>query len=1261
MSKSQSPPSGGNLEQSAGELKSELSRARGWLDALFNLASEAAVMLDEQFRLIRVNPVFKRMFGYTEDEVLGRRVDDLIVPDSFREENERAADMVFQYDQINLITIRRRKDGRDLHVAVHARRVLAEDRLVGFLVVYNDLSSRRRTEEALRDSEGRFNHFMENFPGHAFIKDRQGRYIYSNADRSRGAAIDKSELIGRTDAQLFSREAVEAYTRNDEFVLATGRTVEAMEPGGEAEDGRTYLVTKFPIPRDDGSTLLGGLALDATDRFRAERALKESEANYRQLVEQSRSIILRITGDGRIAYLNEYGEQFFGYRSEELIGRPMVGTILPERDSLGRNLAYLLDDVLANPERYKLHRNENMTKDRGPVWVSWSNNPIYDRNGKLTEILAVGVDMTKQKRVEDALAARLGMEQVTAAMATRAGAAGIDELDDLIAWSIERIGRFAQVDRSYFFRFSEDRSTMTNTHEWCAPDIEPQIQLLQDLPVEAAPWATAQLLKLQMIHVPRVAALPAQARIDKELLDAQDIKSLILAPVVMDEQCYGYMGFDSVRKEKTWSEPDILLLRAVADILASAMARNWTTGALSQSEQRYRQLVESAPMGIFSLHPDGRIRQTNNQFINLVKQLGYYENFEGSLFDFPPLIDSGVAVDLIECINSDVAIINRRPVTAVDGTVFHFRYHLNPLCDEAGEAFGLEGLVEDVTELIQAEMKLKENEQYLATLLETIKAGVMIVDRRDRRIVDLNDHAARMIGLSKGEVIGRICHQFVCPMEENKCPVIDLGQTIDNSERVLLTADRTGTPILKSVTSVERQGRELLVESFIDVSELKQLVEAQKLDAASAKRILTAVNGPTPRYIDLTDRASLFISPVSLPCYAQGGDHYFVARLPAGADHPAGRTIISLKDQSGHQVGCLLKSIITDLIHQSICRGDGAQSIAASLDQLNRILTRSELLADDDFITAVVLEIDHATMETTFVSCGHPRFLVVRDGQVTALPLGRGRPGANPPLGLAARRPYDAGRFRLKPGDRVVLYTDGLTEAAVSNAVASDPGEVTSVGDLVGQVEGMLAERPDCPVEDLMDGLMARASQLSQRRIERSGINETGDDVSLIGLEIENWSRAGTTIWRPTDLDQLQEGIDRFLEEHLALWDDRGFTKPMRLQLCLEEAAANAWSHGNRQDPAKAIELRWRYGNDFHLEITDQGRGFDPFDLPDCREGVNRFKESGRGVFVIKQQADGAVWSKNGTRVTMTFRRQPGPLMQDVIDYGDRRLNIWPE
>jgi len=139
-----------------------------------------------------------------------------------------------------------------------------------------------------------------------------------------------------------------------------------------------------------------------------------------------------------------------------------------------------------------------------------------------------------------------------------------------------------------------------------------------------------------------------------------------------------------------------------------------------------------------------------------------------------------------------------------------------------------ERLASEVDERIQAEQVLRESERRLHDVLEGILTGVLIVDGQTRRIVDANPHAAQIIGLPKDQIVGRVCHQFVCPAEVGSCPISDLHQTVDRSERALLTADGARVPILKTVVSVTWQGREYLIESFMDISRLKQVQEEAK-------------------------------------------------------------------------------------------------------------------------------------------------------------------------------------------------------------------------------------------------------------------------------------------------------------------------------------------------------------------------------------------------------------------------------------------------
>lgn len=125
----------------------------------------------------------------------------------------------------------------------------------------------------------------------------------------------------------------------------------------------------------------------------------------------------------------------------------------------------------------------------------------------------------------------------------------------------------------------------------------------------------------------------------------------------------------------------------------------------------------------------------------------------------------------------------------------------------------------------QVEEELQESKNQLKTVLNSVHAGIVTINVEDHVIVDINSFALKLIGASREDVIGRVCHKYICPAEKGKCPITDLGQKFDGSERRLLTAKGEFVPILKTVTSVTMKGSKYLIESFVDISRLKQTEE----------------------------------------------------------------------------------------------------------------------------------------------------------------------------------------------------------------------------------------------------------------------------------------------------------------------------------------------------------------------------------------------------------------------------------------------------
>lgn len=133
------------------------------------------------------------------------------------------------------------------------------------------------------------------------------------------------------------------------------------------------------------------------------KALHKSEQKYRELVQHANSIILHWTRDGHITFLNEFGQRFFGYSEEEIIGQHVVGTIVPETESTGRDLRPLMQQIISDPAAFEQNINENMRKNGEKVWISWTNKLYISESSQIEGILSIGTDITKRVKAQEEL------------------------------------------------------------------------------------------------------------------------------------------------------------------------------------------------------------------------------------------------------------------------------------------------------------------------------------------------------------------------------------------------------------------------------------------------------------------------------------------------------------------------------------------------------------------------------------------------------------------------------------------------------------------------------------------------------------------------------------------------------------------------------------------------------------------------------------------------------------------------------------------
>ena len=170
----------------------------------------------------------------------------------------------------------------------------------------------------------------------------------------------------------------------------------------------------------------------------------------------------------------------------------------------------------------------------------------------------------------------------------------------------------------------------------------------------------------------------------------------------------------------------------------------------------------------------------------------------------------------------------------------------------------------EVRRLIETSTReLMESEQRARSIFESVQTGILVIDSQTFEILDVNAVAASMIGRRVDEIRGHACHGFICPAECGNCPILDLGQTVDKSERVLLTADGGRLPVLKSVVPIELLGRPCLLESFLDISQRKRVED----ELARSDRRLSLQNQVGQFFLTASDE-ELYAKVLALVCEA---------------------------------------------------------------------------------------------------------------------------------------------------------------------------------------------------------------------------------------------------------------------------------------------------------------------------------------------------------------------------------------------------------
>ncbi|MFA5413949.1 MAG: PAS domain S-box protein [Methanoregula sp.] len=347
-------------------------------------------------KFIDVNDVACRMMQYSRDEMLQHGPLDFAT-----QYHSRPVDTIFEelrtVGQATFETGHRRKDGTILPVEVNAHKIVLQGRPV-VLSVVRDITDRKKTEEALRESERQFRALSENSQDYIMRYDKEHRHTYANPACLRVSGMTKEQFIGKTHRELgFPPDLCTLWESAIDRVFTTG------QPYGETfawanREGNVILDWRLVPEKSDGGKVVSvlGVARDITAMKATEQALHESESWYRQFFTTSRDSVFITTPQGKFVDFNDVLLDLLGYRTRE----ELIKVSIPDlyEDANVRKVFNALIIQNGYVEDYPVHLRK---KDGTIIDTLITTVPLKADDGSVKAFFGTIRDVTEKKRADE--------------------------------------------------------------------------------------------------------------------------------------------------------------------------------------------------------------------------------------------------------------------------------------------------------------------------------------------------------------------------------------------------------------------------------------------------------------------------------------------------------------------------------------------------------------------------------------------------------------------------------------------------------------------------------------------------------------------------------------------------------------------------------------------------------------------------------------------------------------------------------------------
>jgi len=559
--------------------------------------------------------------------------------------------------------------------------------------------------DALIASEKKYKELTELLPEMICEVNNEGFITYANTYAYKKTGYTDEDIkTGMHILSLFHEEERVRVMNNFASALLSDEK-KPNEYKALTKDGKilSVLVYSSRILEKNKPIGIRGVMIDISDRKANELKLKQYAERLELALIGSDAVLWDWNISTGSIYFSDRWYSMLGYSTQEIEPNIMSWSKLVHPDDL--NIVREAIKKHLNGET-NLYRSEHRmkTKDGNWKWILGTGK-VTEKNeqGQAIRVVGTHIDITERelankKLLEQSLQLEKGLVQQTILSEIALELNSLESFSKRMQLVLQKIGKHTGVSRTYIFENSTDGLTTSNTFEWCNNGIENQIDELQDIPYEILPSWKEILFTNGRVYSENIQELPEDLR---EILEPQEIKSIIVYPLYVQGHFFGFIGFDECVRYKKWTNSELELLRTISGIIANTYERKISENSLKESESKNRAILESIPDILFHFNNQGVIlsfRSSSKEQLALDP-----ENFINRPISeiFPGEFSEQVLSAIDQCLQKGYFMFEYS--MNIHGTEANFEARMSRMNDNEVIA-----IVRNVSERKEYEQKLKE-------------------------------------------------------------------------------------------------------------------------------------------------------------------------------------------------------------------------------------------------------------------------------------------------------------------------------------------------------------------------------------------------------------------------------------------------------------------------------------------------------------------------------------------------------------------------